>query len=150
MSNAAKIGGEAHNSGTSDTHFDHAMETEAQKRDAAALSSAVVGEGEILHIFRLVPTAAPDDPRWQKAPSSGEVVVAARSSGDARIVAAGLELDFMEIDASPAEDVTTTNASAFRDEKLYTVIAVDRNRSDLTRGLIDGTVRVDSIRPSQM
>ena len=77
------------------------------------------------------------------------MLVAARSSGDARIVAAGLELDFMEVDASPAEGVSTNDASAFRNEKLYTVIAVDRDRSDLTRGLLDGTVRVDTIRPSQ-
>jgi len=149
MSNAATTGGEAQNTGTTTTSFDHGMETQAQKSDAAARSSAAAGEGELLHVYRLVPTAAPDDPRWQNAPSSGEVLVAARSSGDARIVAAGLELDFMEVDASPAEGVSTNDASAFRNEKLYTVIAVDRDRSDLTRGLLDGTVRVDTIRPSQ-
>ncbi|MGO7565561.1 hypothetical protein ACC754_42075, partial [Rhizobium johnstonii] len=54
--------------------------------------------------------------------------------GDARIVAAALELDFMEVDAAPAEDVTTFNASAFRDDKLYTVIEIDLNRRDVMRG----------------
>jgi hypothetical protein len=75
------------------------------------------------------------------------VVVAARTAGDARIVAAGRELDFMEVDAAPAEHVTTSNASAFRNEKLYTVIEVAHGRSDLQRGILEGTVSVSNLRP---
>lgn len=63
---------------------------------------------EELKIYRLSPLAEPDDPNWQNASYQGEVVVAARSSGDARIVASEAELDFLEIDAKPAEGVTTT------------------------------------------
>ena len=55
----------------------------------------------------------------------------------------------MEVDAAPADDVTTSNASAFRSEKLYTVIEIDRNRTDLTRGVVEGSISVDTIRPTQ-
>jgi hypothetical protein len=103
----------------------------------------------MLNIYRLEPIAAPDDPRWDNSPGHGTVVVAARTPGDARIVAAARELDFMEVDAAPAEDVTTVNASAFRDDKLYTVIEIDRNRRDVTRGIVDGVVTIDTIRPVQ-
>ncbi len=57
---------------------------------------------------------------------------------------------FMEIDAAPAEDVTTINASAFRDDKLYTVIEIDRNRTDVARGLIKGEISVATILPVQV
>jgi hypothetical protein len=76
-------------------------------------------------------------------------VVAARTTGDARIVASSRELDFMEVDAAPAEGSTTINASAFRDEKLYTVIEIERNRTDVKRGVLQGLIRTDNIRPTQ-
>ncbi|MGO7565494.1 hypothetical protein ACC754_41555, partial [Rhizobium johnstonii] len=66
--------------------------------------------GEMLNIYRLEPIAATDDPRWDNSPGHGTVVVAARTPGDARIVAAARELDFMEVDAAPAEDVKKVNA----------------------------------------
>ncbi len=75
--------------------------------------------------------------------------MAARTPGDARIMAASRELDFMEVDAAPAEGVTTANASAFRDDKLYTVIEIDRDRTDISRGILDGNISVDTIRPVQ-
>lgn len=106
--------------------------------------------GESLNIYRLEPIAAPDDPRWENAPAHGTVVVAARTTGDARVVAAGAELDFLEVDAPPAEDVSTLNASAFRDEKLYTVIEVGRGLQGLVRGVVDGEVRVDTIKSTQV
>jgi hypothetical protein len=40
-------------------------------------------------------------------------------------VATGCELDFMEIDAAPADEVSRVNASAFRDEELYTVFEIE-------------------------
>lgn len=76
--------------------------------------------------------------------------MAARTSGDARIIAAERELDFMEVDAAPAEDVTTSSASAFRSEKLYTVIEIDHARRDLSRGVLEGDVTVDTIKPVQV
>ncbi|WP_313664983.1 hypothetical protein [Shinella sp.] len=107
---------------------------------------------EQLKLYRLVPIAAPSDPNWDNAQNQGEVVVRARSSGDARVVAAEAELDFTEIDALPGDGNSTTSSSAFRNEKLYTV--VDETNSaysiDGPRGVVDGTVRVDNIRPTQL
>ncbi len=105
---------------------------------------------EELKIYRLSPLAAPDDPNWQNATFQGEVLVAARSSGDARVVAAEAELDFLEIDAKPAEGVTTKMASAFRSDKLYSVIEEGPAPAGLKRGVIGGTVSVDNIISTQL
>jgi hypothetical protein len=148
MSNVSRTGRQDINNATSPTTFGRSVESQAQMQDAAAEASPETG-GEMLNIYRLEPIAKPDDPRWDNAPGHGAVVVAALTPGDARIVAAARELDFMEVDAAPAEDVTTVNASAFRDDKLYTVIEIDRNRRDLKRGILDGTVSVDTIRSVQ-
>lgn len=147
MSNVSKIGVEDFNNATSDNSFGRSVESQAQMNDAAAITSPDLGEK--LSVYRLEPIAAADDPRWVNSPGHGTVLVAARTSGDARIVAAGNELDFMEVDAAPAEDVSTSNASAFRNDKLYTVIEVDRERMDLKRGVLDGQISVDTIRPVQ-
>ncbi|UPA26274.1 hypothetical protein [Shinella oryzae] len=105
-----------------------------------------------MKLYRLVPVAAASDTNWDNAPNQGEVVVRARSSGDARVVAAEAELDFTEIDALPGDGNSTTSSSAFRNEKLYTVIdETDSTYSaDGPRGVVDGTVRVDNIRPTQL
>lgn len=120
---------------SSDTGHGTSVESAAQIADAAARSGSLA-PGETLHLYRLVPVAPADDPRWDNSPNHGEVVVAARTSGDARLVAAGRELDFMEVDAAPGDDVTTINASAFRDEKLYTVIEIARDVSGHERGVV--------------
>jgi len=150
MSNATQSGGVSPaNSGTTATNFGSSVESRAQREDAARLGGRSKG-GEVLNVYRLEPTAAPSDPRWSNSPSMGVVTVAARTAGDARIVATGLELDFQEIDAAPADDVTTRNASAFRDETLYTVIELENGRVDLTRGVLDGETVVDLIKPTQL
>ncbi|NLS17706.1 hypothetical protein HGP16_14180 [Rhizobium sp. P40RR-XXII] len=149
MSNVSRTGSDDINNATSRTRFGRSVESKAQMQDAAVLSAAADGD-EMLNIYRLEPIAAPEDPRWGNAPNQGTVVVAARTAGDARIVAAGKELDFMEVDAAPAEDVTTSNASAFRDDKLYTVIEIARGRTDLKRGILEGEVSVDTILPTQI
>jgi hypothetical protein len=131
---------------TSDTSFGRSAESQNQIADASVSSSS---EGEALNIYRLEPSASAGDANWQNKPGHGIVVVAARTAGDARIVATGRELDFMEIDAAPADDVSTINASAFRDEKLYTVIEVERGRTDIERGVIEGNIRLDLIKPLQ-
>ncbi|GLR57157.1 hypothetical protein GCM10007919_18820 [Rhizobium indigoferae] len=146
MSNVSRTGKEEINNATSQTTFGKSVESQAQIQDAQASPDA---GGEMLNIYRLEPIAAPDDPRWDNSPGHGTIVVAARTAGDARIVAAARELDFMEVDAAPAEDVTTVNASAFRDDKLYTVIEIERNKRDVERGILEGAIAVDTIRPIQ-
>ncbi|EPE97434.1 hypothetical protein [Rhizobium grahamii] len=147
MSNVVKTGQDEINNATSRTTFGRSVESQAQIRDANAIKESDL-DGP-LNVYRLEPIARADDPRWGNAANHGTVVVAARTTGDARIVAASRELDFMEIDAAPAEDVTTFNASAFRDDKLYTVIEIERDRIDLKRGVIAGEISVDTILPVQ-
>jgi len=131
---------------TSPTTFGQSVESKAQRDDAVTTDDT----RERLNVYRLEPIAEANDPRWDNSPYQGIVVVAARTSGDARIVAAERELDFMEIDSAPAEDVTTSNASAFRSEKLYTVIEIDHGRMDLTRSVLEGEISVATIKPVQI
>ncbi len=150
MSNAKQDDeGQDRNNGVNPKRFGKSLESKAQLADAEVISSATE-EGEMLNVYRLIPIAPPNDARWQNGPALTDVVVAARTAGDARIVAAGRELDFSEIDSLPAEDVTTRNASIFRDEKAYTVVEIERDRRDLKRGVLQGTVPVDTIRPTDV
>lgn len=103
-----------------------------------------------LKLYRLVPVAAPGDPNWDNAPSHGEVVVAALTPGDARVVAAEAESDFLEIDSSPAEDKSTRMASAFRNEKLYTVIEELPRTHPSRRGVVGGRIGKDNIISTQV
>jgi hypothetical protein len=130
----------------------NSSESIAQKHDSQSVSSPEISvtRSTVLSLYRLVPTAAPNDSNWDNAPSHGEVVVCAESAADARIVAAGRELDFMDIDAAPAEDVTTTNASAFRNERLYSVIAAGPAQAGMQRGVVGGEVRTDNITPAKL
>lgn len=91
---------------------------------------------EKLNIYRLVPAAPLDDPRWDNAPNHGVVRVRALSAADARIVAAEAEVDFLDIDAKPGDGTTTDSASAFRDDKLYTVTLDSEEDMRGQRGLI--------------
>jgi hypothetical protein len=147
MSNVMNDGKEDYNNATSPTTFGRSVESQAQIADAKAIASPDAG-GEPLNIYRLEPVASPRDPRWDNAPGHGVITVAARTAGDARIVAASQEADFVDVASAPAEDVTTLNASAFRDEKLYTVIETEHGRSDVQRGLINGSVNAATIRTS--
>jgi hypothetical protein len=107
---------------------------------------------EELRLYRLVPIASPSDTNWDIAPNQGEVVVRARSSGDARVVAAEAELDYTEIDALPGDGNSTTSSSAFRNEKLYTVVDETDPAYPVEgpREVVAGTVRVDNIRPTEL
>jgi hypothetical protein len=150
MSNATQSNDrDEKNNGVSPNQFGRSLESKAQIEDAEKIASATE-DGELLNLYRLVPVAPPNDYRWDKASSLGEIVVAARTAGDARIVAAGRELDFQEVDSLPGEDVTTRHASAFRDEKAYTVIEIEHGRTGLKRGVVAGYVPVDTIKPTQV
>ncbi len=96
-----------------------------------------------LNIYRVVPSAPVTDPGWDNNPLQEEIVVRARSSGDARIVAQEAELDFPEVNAKPAEGVQTDIASAFRNEKLFTVVRDDSTRfsPEGPRGVVAGKIR---------
>lgn len=87
-----------------------------------------------LHAYRLVPTAQPEDPNWDLAPSHGVVEVNALSPADARLVAAEAEVDFLDIDAKPGDGTSTRHASAFRTDKLYSVERIGPARG--ARGMI--------------
>lgn len=125
---------------------------ETAPRQDMAGPAADYSDVEQLKLYRLVPIASPTDTNWHLAPNQGEVVVRARSSGDARVVAADAELDYLEIDALPGDGNSTTSSSAFRNEKLYTVVdEIDPAYPvEGPRGVVAGTVRVDNIRPSEL
>ncbi|NML75863.1 hypothetical protein HHL25_17155 [Rhizobium sp. S-51] len=108
-------------------------------------------EKEELQIYRLLPSAPLTDPNWQNVSLQGEVVVRARSTGDARLVASEAETDFRDIGAKPAEDVSTSFASAFRNEKLYTVVLDTSGRypADGERGIVAGQPLQNAIAPLQ-
>lgn len=150
MSNATRAGrpGEL-NTGTSSTEFGKSEESKAQIEDAAKIATGTDPE-EILNIYRLVPTISSSDSRVHGQYLPDDVVVAARTTGDARIVAAGRELDFLEIDAAPSEDVTTRNASIFRDEKIYSVIEIEHGRAGLRRGVLSGDIPMNTVKPTQL
>jgi len=70
-------------------------------------------------IYRLRPIARPDDQNWDHATNQGDVVVRARSSGDARVVAS--EAEAIASGITDLKATTKLIASAFRDPKLYSV-----------------------------
>lgn len=92
---------------------------------------------ERLALYRLVPIARPDDPNWDRAPNRGEVVVRARSSGDARVVAAQAETE----EGAAGVFTTAVRASAFMDEKLYHIRDEPAGRYPLTgpRMVLEGS-----------
>ncbi|GLQ55511.1 hypothetical protein [Devosia nitrariae] len=70
-------------------------------------------------IYRLTPIAQPDDTNWDRTVNRGDVIVRARSSGDARVVASEGEAEAMG--KNPTLATTQLLASAFRDSHLYAV-----------------------------
>lgn len=92
---------------------------------------------DTLSTYILTPAAQPDDPRWGNSPSYGRVVVRARSTGDARLVASEAEPDFLNSQARPGHGVTTIHASAFRDKVLYHVTKdSDETHKGAPRGVV--------------
>lgn len=104
-----------------------------------------------LSLYRLLPIAAGNDPRWDMATFQGEVVVRARSAADARLVAADAEADFREVQAAPGDGKTTGMASAFRNDKLYTVVDEEpgAHPAQGPREVVAGEIRRDVIMPKR-
>jgi hypothetical protein len=93
-------------------------------RDAREAENEEIREAEVrdpapLAIYRLLPIARPDDSNWDRTTDQGEVLVRARSTGDARVVAADGEARAAGKD--PALETTQILASAFHDSHLYAV-----------------------------
>ncbi|WP_099864664.1 hypothetical protein [Pararhizobium haloflavum] len=108
------------------------------------------GADNAIGLYRLVPIARADDPNWDRAPGHGEIVVAARSPADARLVAAEAEGDFLGSGAKPGDGNSTLMASAFRDDKLYTVIEEGEADGDIRRGVVSGRIGSSVIKPDQL
>ena len=93
-------------------------------RDASEAENEEIREAEVrdpapMAVYRLFPIARPDDSNWDRATNQGEVIVRARSSGDARVVAS--EGEARAAGKDPALETTQLLASAFRDPHLYAV-----------------------------
>mgnify|MGYP003146333748 CR=1 FL=1 len=78
-------------------------------------------------LWKIVPAASLDDPRWLDRRPWREVLVRAQTASMARLTASGL-------DRPPEADIGVGNetdgfASAFDDEKLYWVTEVDASAS---------------------
>lgn len=95
---------------------------------------------EQLALYRLEPVAEPEDPRWQGTRDPATLIVRARSPGDARLVAAESERDFLETDAKPSHGASTRFASLFFDDKLYSVHEVrsSPHPREGPRGVVEG------------
>ncbi len=132
MSNATQRGSThlEKNTGVTENSFGKSVESQAQILDAEKIATGTDVD-ELLNVYRLEPIS--HDP---KARSLDTIFVTARTAGDARIVAAGTETDFQDVDGAPAEDVSTANASVFRDPNIYTVIEVKTGIGGLQRGLL--------------
>jgi hypothetical protein len=96
-----------------------------------------------LQIYRLKCVAAKDDPRWINTGSQDDVIVRALSPADARLVASEAEDDFLESDALPGDGNSTRTFSAYRDDKVFTVIEESTSpfSRDGERGVLSGSIK---------
>jgi hypothetical protein len=77
-----------------------------------------------MHLWRIVPTARPDDTRWEDHPVFAEVVVRAESASLARVVA-GRALYKGNAKVQFGGEQDPIFISAFADEKLYGVSQIE-------------------------
>ena len=77
-------------------------------------------------IYRLIPSARADDPAWSMAVNQGEVVVRANSTGEARAIASLEEAS--QYTGGVPRVTKQVQASAFRNENLYSVVLDTTNR----------------------
>lgn len=92
----------------------------------------------IVSLYRLFPTARRGDTNWRRATDQGEILVRARSGGEARALAARAEAQ--AAGASP-KITTQVLASAFYDPNLYGVRREDSSafEPDGPLGVLEGT-----------
>lgn len=137
-------------SGDQDSKLDEALEDSMAASDPPAFTTdgtagapVAKDSGDDLQIFKLEPVAERHDPRWQ-GQSRKTAIVRAQTAGDARVVAAEGETRDSAGEEGAAVGVSTRSASAFRDEKLYTVSAIPASsyRKDGQRQVIEMT-RID-------
>lgn len=73
-------------------------------------------------VWKIIPVAPPDDPRWQGRRIWREVLVRAETAAMARVVAGAWERDPNSIGVA---NETLDFRSGFEDEKLYWVVELD-------------------------
>lgn len=76
-----------------------------------------------MRLWKITPSAPPDDPRWLGGPEWREIVVRAKTAAEARVVAARMEA--AQQDFSPGRNTAGAGAmdyqSPLHDEALYHV-----------------------------
>ena len=71
MSNTVRTGGNEPNNATTLNTFGKSVESDAQIADAARTGSSVSTGSEKLNLYKLLPIAEADDPRWTNSPYQG-------------------------------------------------------------------------------
>ena len=104
-----------------------------------------------LKIYRLVPVASDRNPNRRNTPSHAawsqrELIVRAKTAGDARIVACQAELDLAQLDTASCEGMSPDISDAFRSEKLYIVVEDNSGRfiPNGPREVVGGPVRTEN------
>lgn len=82
-------------------------------------------------IWKIVPVAASDDPRWLDHDRWAEVIVRASTAGMARLLAGRLEYD---PERPPVGNENPSFQSGFEDRKLYAVQRCDRGDDGCATG----------------
>ena len=75
-----------------------------------------------MRLWRITPSAAPDDARWHNSQMWREVVVRAETAAEARAIASRMESDETELTPRFTSGTLAQDyPSAFYDESLYSV-----------------------------
>ncbi|WP_404404662.1 hypothetical protein [Pelagibacterium halotolerans] len=102
-----------------------------------------------MNIYRLYPVAGPAASNWDLAANRGEIIVRAKTTGDARLVAAEAEARSAGDGRHENDDVYSVRASAFTDEKMYGVQRIETPQfpEDGDRAVLAGDVTVARAKP---
>ena len=83
-----------------------------------------------MRLWRITPSAAPDDTRWHNSQMWREVVVRAETATEARVIASRMESDEMELSPRFSSGTQAKDyPSAFYDESLYSVTEIPAGAS---------------------
>lgn len=103
--------------------FDAADRTNVAESDVATSKGTEDNRGRRdFKVYLLIPVASPDDPGWELSPFRGEVLVRARSTGEARATAARVEADILAHGYARFDRDFVRKASAFANGTLYGVV----------------------------